>query len=60
MTSRQKKGVGFGISGAAFIAAAVVFFTTSITPDWLASAISVVGLIGGALGFKIVTPNTED
>lgn len=60
MTSRQKKGIGFGVSGAAFIAAAIVMFTSAVTPDWLASIFNIAGVIAGALGFVIVTPNTED
>ena len=60
MTKRQKKGIGFGISGAAFVTAAVVILTTSATPDWLASIFNIAGIIAGALGFTIVTPNTEE
>ena len=60
MTNRQKKGIGFSVTGGLFILASVVFFVVPATPDWVASILSIAGIIGGALGFTIVTPNTED
>ena len=60
MTDRKKKGIGLGIGGALSILAGVILFVTTSTPDWLPMVISLVGLVAGALGFKIVEPDTEE
>ena len=60
MTARQKKAVGIGVGGAAGIVAGIVMYLTTATPDWLGVAFSIVGLVGGALGFSVALPNTED
>ena len=57
LTDRKKKGIGFFIGGAAFIAAGVVFFLLPATPAWLATAFSVVGAVGAILGFTVVFPD---
>ena len=56
MTSREKKGVGFGVTGLAFVVAAIVCFATEATPDWLSTVFGVVGSVAEMLGFKAVLP----
>ena len=46
MTDRKKKGVGFLVSGGLSIAAGIVFFVASATPDWLGIVIQGIGLTG--------------
>ena len=60
MTGRQKKGIGFGVSGLASIAAAVVLLFTQADVGVLNPILAIVGTLAGALGFTIVLPNTED
>lgn len=60
MTARKKKGIGFGISGAAFVIAGVVFFFMEASPDWLAPLLNLGGLVAGFFGFKTVFPDTEE
>ena len=60
MTDRKKKGIGLGIGGALSIIAGVVLFVTTNTPEWVPTVISLVGLVAGALGFKIVEPDVEE
>jgi len=60
MTDRKKKGVGFLVSGGLSIAAGIVFFVASATPDWLGIVIQGIGLIAGLLGITVVYPDTEE
>jgi len=60
MTTRKKKGIGYAISGAVFVAAAVVCFATQVTPDWVNTIFGIIGLVAGALGFQVVFPDTEE
>jgi mannose/fructose/N-acetylgalactosamine-specific phosphotransferase system component IIC len=60
MTDRKKRGVGFGISGLAFLLAAVVSFVVEADPSWLVPLLTIVGMVAGALGFTTVFPDTED
>ena len=59
MTKRKKKGIGFAISGVAFVAAAVILFVTEATPDWLNTVFGIIGTVAEMLGFKTVFPDTE-
>ena len=59
MTSRKKKGTGFAITGALFIGVAIAFFTTEVTPEWISTAIGIIGMIAEGLGFKIVYPDND-
>lgn len=59
MTPRKKRGVGFFISGAAFIVGGFISFAFSEDPTWFATGISLVGLIASFFGFTTVFPDTE-
>jgi hypothetical protein len=60
MTDRKKKGIGFFVSGGVFVAAGAVFTFMSATPEWFVTTIQVIGIVAGALGFKLVFPDVED
>lgn len=60
MTARKKVGIGLGISGGAFLLAGIVAFFTTADPSWLEPVLNIVGLVAGALGFKVVLPDTEE
>ena len=60
MTARKKKGIGFGISAVAFALASAVFIGWDVTPDWVNTALNLVAVIAGALGFSTVYPDTEE
>lgn len=60
MTPRQKKGIGYGITGGLFMLFGIVYGALPADPAWLDTVALVVGTVAGALGFRIVTPNTED
>lgn len=60
MTKRKKKGIGFGISGLAFVAAGVIMFVTESTPAWFPTILSIVGTVVEMLGFTTVFPDVED
>ena len=59
MTDRKKKGIGFMISGAAFLAVGGLFTFADLTPDWVAAAIALVGMVAQFFGFTTVFPDTE-
>ncbi len=59
MTSRKQKGVGFAITGTVFIGVAVALFVTDVTPGWVATIITIVGMIAEGLGFNIVYPDQD-
>lgn len=59
MTVRKKKGTGFLISGAVFIIGGVVLFTTTSTPLWLPTCLTIIGMVAKALGFTTVFPDTD-
>lgn len=59
MTARKKKGLGLMISGGIAIAVGAIVIATTSTPDWLPVVLNVIGLIGNALGFKLVFPDHE-
>lgn len=59
MTARKKKGVGFLISGGAFFVAAVVMFSTTATPAWLGTSLTIVGMIANFFGFTTVFPDAD-
>ncbi len=56
MTERKKKGLGFFISGAVFIAVGIVLLVTISTPAWVSTVLSGIGLIGNLVGFVLVLP----
>jgi len=60
MTNRKKKGIGFLISGVVFAGVGVVFMATTVTPDWVGTVITLIGVVANALGFKTVFPDTEE
>lgn len=57
LSTRKKKGIGFFISGVAFIAAGGVFYFLEGTPEIVPTLFSLAGLIGNFLGFKLVFPD---
>lgn len=59
MTPRKKKGIGFGISGLAFLVGGVVFYFTESSPDWVVPALNLAGMIAGFFGFTTVFPDVE-
>jgi hypothetical protein len=60
MTARQKKGVGFLISGLVFVLAGFVFIKFAQTPDWVSVLISAVGGAAGAVGVTLSLPSTTE
>lgn len=60
MTDRKKKGIGFLISGAVFVAFGGVFIAIPATPDWLGTVVGIIGLVANALGFVTVFPDNSD
>lgn len=59
MTARKKKGLGTMISGGIFIAVGAIIAFTTATPEWVPTVLSVIGLVGNALGFGLVFPDHE-
>lgn len=59
MTSRQNKGIGFLISGAAFILLGVFNVGFEVTPEWVTVVLDVVGLVAGYFGYRFVRPESE-
>ena len=60
MTARKKKGIGYCISGAVFLAVGGVFIGLETTPDFVSLLIQGVGMIAGLLGFTTVFPDTDE
>lgn len=60
MTARKKKGIGFLVSGIAFLVGGGIFLGVDVTPDWLGTVFGIIGMVGNALGFGTVFPDTED
>jgi uncharacterized Tic20 family protein len=56
MNDRKKKGLGYFISGAVFIAVGIVLMVTTSTPGWVSTVLSGIGLIGNLVGFILVLP----
>jgi len=56
MSERKKKGIGFFISGAVFIAVGIVLLVTTTTPAWVNTVLAGLGLIGNLIGFVLVLP----
>ena len=59
MTNRKKKGIGFFISGAIFIAAGAVYTFLTEDPGWFWQAIGIVGLVASSIGFVVVYPDKD-
>ena len=59
MTPRKKKGVGFFISGAAFIAGGFISVFMVEDPSWYQGAIGFIGLIAAYFGFNVVFPDND-
>lgn len=59
MTARKKRGVGFLISGGAFIVGSVLCFTTMVDPGWFPIALAIVGMLANFFSFKTVFPDTK-
>lgn len=59
MTTRKKKGIGFGVSGVAFLLLAVFNIWFEVTPDWVSVVLDIVAAIAGILGFRFVYPDKE-
>lgn len=59
MTTRKKRGLGTMISGGIFIAVGAIVAFTTATPEWVPTVLSVIGLVGNAIGFIFVFPDTD-
>lgn len=59
MTSRQMKAWGLGFGGALAIFVAVVMGVTEITPTWVGTVLSVVGVVAELFGIKVAQPEVE-
>ena len=59
MTTRKKKGIGAIVTGALSIVAGIVMFSNPVTPMILPLIFQVVGLLAGAYGVVVVTPDTD-
>lgn len=59
MTARKKKGVGFLISGIAFVVGGIITVSTVSTPAWFPVTLTVVGLVANFFGFVTVFPDNE-
>jgi hypothetical protein len=59
MTPRKKKGIGFFITGAVFAVAGGAMFWTEVTPEWIATAMQVVGALAAVFGFTVVFPDYD-
>lgn len=59
MTGRKKKGIGYFISGAVFIGVGSAFMFFDATPEWVSTAMAIVGLVANFLGFTTVFPDTD-
>lgn len=53
---RRVKGIGFLISGAAFILLGVFNVWSEITPDWVTIGLDMVALVSGFFGYRFVRP----
>lgn len=60
LTPRKKKGIGFGISGLAFLLAGGVFYFVPTSPDWLVPTLGFIGTVAGFFGFTTVFPDIEE
>ena len=54
--TRKDKGIGFLISGAAFILLGVINVVVEVTPEWVTVVLDVVALMAGYLGYRFVRP----
>ena len=54
--TRKEKGIGFLISGAAFILLGVINVVVEVTPEWVTVVLDVVALMAGYLGYRFVRP----
>lgn len=59
MTARKKKGLFTMIGGAIAIAIGGILVATTATPDWVATVLLVIGLVGDVLGFTFVFPDHD-
>lgn len=59
MTDRQKKGLGFIISGAVFIGVGGVLIGLPATPAWVDTAVMIVGLIAQGVGLAVTLPEGD-
>ena len=59
MTPRKKRGLGTMISGGVFIVIGIIIVTTTATPDWVPTVLTIIGLVGNALGFTLVFPDHD-
>lgn len=59
MTTRKKKGLGAIATGALSIVAGIIMFSNPVTPMILPLIFQVVGMILGAYGVVVVTPDTD-
>jgi len=59
MTPRKKKCLGTMISGGDFIVIGIIIVTTTATADWVPTVLTIIGLVGNALGFTLVFPDHD-
>lgn len=59
MTGRKLRGIGAIVTGALSIVAGIVMFVNPVTPLILPLLFQVVGLLAGAYGIAVVTPDHD-
>lgn len=59
MTARKKKGIGAVATGALSIVAGIIMFSNPVTPMIVPLVFQVIGMILGAYGVIVVTPDTD-
>lgn len=56
MTDRQKKGLGFLISGAVFLGVGGIFIGLPASPAWLDIVITSIGAVAQVVGLVVTLP----
>lgn len=59
MTARKKRGLGSIVTGGLSIVAGIVMFSNPVTPIILPLIFQAIGLLAGAYGVVVVTPDTD-
>jgi len=57
LSSRQKKGLGFIVTGVVFLGVGIITLMYSTIPGWVPTALTIISAVSGVVGIVVTLPD---
>jgi hypothetical protein len=57
LNDRQKKGLGFIVTGVLFLGVGIITLAFNVAPGWVPTVLTIVSAVAGVIGLSVTLPD---